>query len=212
MAIPETVIQMTAEEYLAREEYATVRHEFVDGQVFAMTGATKRHRTIAGNIYAALRAQIRGSRCSADISDAKVHVQATNCYYYPDVVVSCGTDADNSVVVSAPVLIVEVLSRSTAGIDRREKVIAYKKIESLREYIIVHQRIARIEVHRKNEAGTWSVEEFRKGQCLILSMPTGAFQLSLATIYEGVDWDDKGGWSVSESAANYDLDDESLMW
>lgn len=106
----------SAEEYLANEMESATKHEFVDGQVFAMTGATGRHRKIAGNIYRALHSHLKGSACHADISDAMIHVEHTNSYYYPDVIVSCDSFAEDKMLVEKPVLIVEVLSPSTAAV------------------------------------------------------------------------------------------------
>jgi Uma2 family endonuclease len=127
MSVPGNVAHMSVDEYLSSEEHASVRREYVDGRVFAMTGVTKRHNIIAGNIYSILRAHVRGSQCRAYISDVKVRVEAANSFYYPDVMVSCEPFDHKSVFTSTPRLIVEVLSRSTAAIDRREKVLAYSK-------------------------------------------------------------------------------------
>src|SRR5271156_6653396 len=133
MSVPKPVY-LTVERYLEEEERAALRHEYVDGRIFAMTGATRRHNIIAGNIYSMLRSHVRGSRCRAYVSDVKVHVESTNSFYYPDVMVSCDAYDAKAVFTDHPLVIVEVLSRSTAAIDRREKVLAYRKIESLREY------------------------------------------------------------------------------
>ncbi len=119
--------KMTVDEYMAFEMRATVRHEFVDGRLFAMSGATKRHNIIAGNIYSILRAHVRGSQCRAYVSDVKARVESMNIFYYPDVMVSCDLFDKDSTFAARPVLIVEVLSRSTAAIDRREKCLLTSK-------------------------------------------------------------------------------------
>lgn len=201
---------ITAEEYLANEECASIKHEFVDGQVYAMTGATGRHRKIAGNIYSALRSHLKGSGCHADIADAMVHVQHTNSYYYPDVLVSCGSFDEEAMLVESPVLIVEVLSRSTAAIDRREKLYAYKRLNSLREYLIVHQRTQKVELHRKNAYGEWELYEFTQDAVSLESLPIGKIVIPLEVIYEDVDWTNKSGWQVSEDSPL--AADEVLDW
>src|ERR1700678_3274194 len=115
------LLYITAEEYLTEEAHAPLKHEYVDGRVFVMTGSTLRHNIIASNIQSILRTHVRGSRCRAYIADVKVKVESTNSFYYPDVMVSCDKYDDKSVFTCNPELVVEVLSRSTAAIDRREK-------------------------------------------------------------------------------------------
>ena len=132
--------RMTVEEYLSFEEKSQTKHEYVDGFVFAMTGASARHNIISGNVFSLLRAHVKGSQCRAFIMDMKARVEISNCFYYPDVIVSCGKLNDEAVVAPDPVLIVEVLSPSTASVDRREKLLAYQQVPSLREYMVVHQR------------------------------------------------------------------------
>jgi Uma2 family endonuclease len=198
---------------LSSEEHASVRREYVDGRVFSMTGVTKRHNIIAGNIYSILRSHVRGSQCRAYISDVEVKVESANSFYYPDVMVSCEPFDHKSVWTSAPRLIVEVLSRFTAAIDRREKVLAYRQIDSLREYLIVYQTKQQAELHRKNEDGHWDIFEFGQGAELKLeSIPVGSLQMSVAAIYEDVNWMDvnrqpDGDWEVREEAHDDWLDE-----
>ncbi len=188
------------------EESASVKHEYVDGQVYAMTGATGRHRLITGNIYSALRTHLKGSSCHADFSDAQVHVEATNSFYYPDLVVSCGEFNQNSMQVLDPVLIIEVLSRSSAAIDRREKLFAYRKIDSLKEYAIVHQFIKRVEIHRKSDEGLWKMFEVHEGNIELESMPCGPLSLALELIYEEVKFEAGTDGLISEEGAQFFLD------
>lgn len=190
MTTPSKLLYMTAEEYLAFEERASVKHEYVDGRIFAMSGVTRRHNVIACNIYSLLRPHLRGGRCRAYVADVKVKVEPTNSFYYPDVMVSCDEYDDKSVFTDSPVLIAEVLSRSTATIDRREKVLAYRRLESLREYLIVHQRKKSVELHRKNKSGDWEIFEFGQSGELALEVlkysPAGAIRISMDEIYEDV--------------------------
>jgi Uma2 family endonuclease len=180
---------LTIDEYLAQEERSTVRHEYVDGQTFAMTGATVRHSLIVGNIYSALRAHLQGGPCRAYIIDVKVSVVKANSIYYPDVVVACGAFKGTDLFATNPVLIVEVLSPSTAVIDRREKLVAYRQIESIQEYLIVHQKKQMVRLHRKNDEQHWHIlAPAVSGQVKLESIPSGSLGLSLDAIYEGIDW------------------------
>jgi hypothetical protein len=123
---------ITPQDYLAAERTAEVRHEYVDGEIFAMVGASRRHATIVGNLFVALRQAARARGCQAYANDVKVRVEAANAFYYPDLVATCAGGDDDSYVVKDPVLVVEVLSDSTEAIDRREKRTNYQKIRSLR--------------------------------------------------------------------------------
>jgi Uma2 family endonuclease len=210
MLVPSNLAYMSVEEYLFSEEHASIRHEYVDGRVFAMTGVTKRHNIIAGNIYAMLHAHVKGSQCRAYISDVKARVESINSFYYPDVMVSCEAFDHRSVFTSSPRLIVEVLSRSTAAIDRREKVLAYRQIESLQEYLIVHQTKERAELHLKNEQSRWDIHEFGHGAELVLeSIPVGPLRISMTAIYEDVDWQPDGS-EVREDIHEQWLDEDCM--
>jgi Uma2 family endonuclease len=199
---------MSVEEYLKYEESSNVKHEYLDGQLFAMSGATNRHNIIVGNIYTHLRAHVKGSPCRAYMLDVKARVQPTNSFYYPDVMVSCGKFDARTVFAADPVFIAEVLSPSTAAIDQREKLYGYRCIESLQEYLIVHQKRKRVRLHRREKDGTWSTLDFGLGGKLVLeSISCGALEISIDEIYEGVDWNPDGSWEVRES---YDDDIESV--
>lgn len=132
------VVPLTVEEYLRFEEQSDVRHEYVAGTLYAMSGATLRHNRLLLNIATRLRA-VQGDRCSVFVNDVKVRA-ARDVFYYPDVVVACGALDDTAVFLSEPCLIVEVTSPSTRRIDRREKLLAYCDMPSLRAYLIVDQR------------------------------------------------------------------------
>jgi len=172
-------------DYLIGEELPGPRHEYVDGQIFAMAGATKTHGTIALNIGVALRAQLRGTPCRAWVADMKVSVATARSYYYPDVVATCAEedlrlDSPQN-FVTAPKLIVEVLSPSTEKTDRREKWLAYRQLDSLQEYILVDQERQWVEVFRRNETG-WMQEIATAGESISLS--SLGISLALTDIYE----------------------------
>jgi Uma2 family endonuclease len=132
---------ISEEEYLHLEAQSPVRHEYVKGETFAMTGGTLRHNVIAGNLFAPLRAHLRNTPCRAFMTDVRVRVAKANAYYYPDVVVSCARDAQpvnlNSAEVEDAVLLIEVLSEGTEATDRREKLLAYRTLASLSEYALI---------------------------------------------------------------------------
>lgn len=160
MAHPAPVIpRLTSKEYLEIERDASCRHEFVDGIVYAMAGASRRHNLIAGNAFGALLNGLRPP-CQVFGADMKVHVATSELerFYYPDVHVSC-SDLDNDDYFSTqPVLVVEVLSPSTDELDRGDKFAAYCLLPSLQEYVLLHQSIPRAEVYRRRSG--WQRECF----------------------------------------------------
>lgn len=180
------LVRVSEQEYLERELASEARHEYVAGQVFAMVGASRAHNRIALNISARLLAHLRGSGCDAYIADVKVRVASHSAYYYPDVVVACdrhdaASDKENY-VVTAPVLIVEVLSRSTEAIDRREKLLAYQTLDSMKEYVLVSQAAQRVELYRRAGSG-WEIVEFAPGD--VVQLASLDLALSFADIYDG---------------------------
>ncbi len=152
---------LTAEEFIAWESGQRERHEFVNGEVFAMAGAEDRHVTVALNIAFALREHLRGTPCRTFMSDMKLQVAAANSYFYPDVMVTCNpTDAASPLSKAEPVLLVEVLSPSTAAYDRGEKFVHYRRIASLQEYVLVDIDTRRTDVFRKRDDGMWVLYPF----------------------------------------------------
>ena len=149
-------IPFTAVDYLAWEADQTERHDFVDGEVFAMSGGEDRNATVALNVGIALREQLRGTRCSVYLTDVRLHVRARDNYFYPDVMVTCSeADRASRLSKSDPVLIVEVLSKSTEAYDRGEKFANYRAIESLAEYVMIDILARRVDLYRKGVDGLW---------------------------------------------------------
>jgi Uma2 family endonuclease len=179
------LIHLDPQQCLEGELKSEVRHEYVAGKVVAMVGASRAHNRISGNTYARLLAHLRGGVCGVDMSDVKVHVASKSAYYYPDIVVTCdpkdrGTDQDGY-VVTAPTLIVEVLSRSTEATDRREKLLAYQTLDSLQEYALVDQAHQRIEIYRRTGVD-WEIVEFApRDPVLFASLD---FTTSFSEVYE----------------------------
>jgi Uma2 family endonuclease len=173
---------LTIEEYLDLEERADVKHEYVGGQVYAMSGVTKRHNLIAINLVTELRAAAKGTDCRVYIADVKVRA-SRDVIYYPDVMVACGPDRGSALVEEAPCLVVEVISPSTEMIDRREKLLVYRRLESLRSYLVVDQAARRIDHHWRADDGTWQREVVEGSGRVSIACP--GTTLTLAAIYEG---------------------------
>jgi Uma2 family endonuclease len=147
---------MSAAEFLAWEETQPTRHEFVRGEVFAMVGVVDRHNTVSLNLAIALRQHLRGSPCRVYAIDVKLRVEAADCYFYPDVMVTCsGADLGDRTIKREPVLVVEVLSPSTAAFDRGDKFADYRALPSLREYLLIDVDRQRCELYRLGSDGLW---------------------------------------------------------
>jgi Uma2 family endonuclease len=164
-----TLHRMTAEEFLAWDEHETIKHEFVRGEPFAMAGVEDGHATAVLNIAMQLRSHLRGSGCQTFVNDVKLRVEAADCYFYPDVMVTCSaTDAAERLIKREPVLVVEVLSPSTAAYDRGDKFADYRLLPTLREYVLVDTKSRRCDVYRKGTDGLWVLHPFDPGQALRL--------------------------------------------
>jgi Uma2 family endonuclease len=179
---------VSEDEYLRLEAQSPIKHEYVYGEMFAMTGGTLRHNTITLNVAAALRSHLRDTPCRAFINDVWVRVEKTHSYYYPDLLVSCARGAQtmdlNGVTVEDPVLVIEVLSPTTEATDRREKLLAYRTIPSLSEYVLVSQDIARVEIHRRRGDIGWERIEYSDQETVELASVD--LQIGMGEIYEGV--------------------------
>jgi Uma2 family endonuclease len=176
---------LSAEDFLAWDETQTVRHEFIGGEVFAMAGAGERHATAAGNVYVALRSHLAGTPCRTFITDMKLRVEAANAFFYPDVMVTCSAlDATNPLIKREPVLLVEVLSPSTAAYDRGDKFAAYRTLPSLREYLLVDPDTRRCDLYRLGAEGLWVLHPVEPGNGLRLD--SVGLDLSAAALWAEV--------------------------
>lgn len=158
-------------EYLALEASSNVKHEYLEGQIYAMAGGTPEHAALAAAVIGLLFPQLRGSRCRAHDADLRVRVRATGLATYPDVTVVCGPrerDPDDEHAVTNPVLLVEVLSPSTEQYDRGDKFEHYKALASLQQYVIVSHDTRCVEVHTRAETG-WTREASSEGEVADLS-------------------------------------------
>jgi Uma2 family endonuclease len=178
-------MRMSAAEFLAWDELQTVRHEFVRGEVFAMAGGEDSNAIIALNLASAARAHLRGTPCRVLISEVKLRIEAADCYFYPDLMVTCSAaDAANRLIKREPVLAVEVLSPSTAAYDRGEKFAAYRTLPTLTEYVLIDPRSRRCDVYRKNDLGLWVLHPCEPGQALVLASVD--LTVSADTLWEDV--------------------------
>ena len=177
---------MSAQDFLNWDETQTIRHEFVDGEVFAMAGAEDWHVTVTLNIAMALRQHLAGTSCRTLMLDTKLQVARANSYFYPDVLVTCdAADHASRLIKSNPKLVVEVLSPSTAAYDRGDKFAHYRLIDALQEYVVVDIDSRRTDIHRKGADGLWVLHPFEAGQAVHLS--SVALDISAEQLFAEVD-------------------------
>ena len=161
MALPKLNSGFDAAAYLAWEETQADRNEYIAGEVFAMVGVRQSHNVATGNLYNILRGELKGSPCGVFIESVKTRVEAADCFFYPDVAVTCDArDRQTPDYISHPILIVEVLSESTAAFDRGAKFAAYRKLESLQEYVLVDVAAQRVEIFRRNPENHWVLYDY----------------------------------------------------
>ena len=159
---------MSPEEYLEWEATQELRYEYIDGEVYAMTGGTKPHNRIALNLATALDSHLAEKDCEVYIADVKVQVDYTH-YHYPDGVVSCDErDLESNLLIQYPCLIIEVLSPSTEAFDRGEKFTHYRQMGTLQEYVLIESNKIGIDLFRRNEQGLWVLHPLKAGNTLIL--------------------------------------------
>lgn len=184
MTSPAHHIRYSWADYLALEESSNVKHEFLDGQIYGIAGGTPEHAAIAAALTGLLFAQLRGSRCRLHDADLRVRVLETGLATYPDVTIVCGArerHPEDPNAVTNPILLVEVLSKSTEEYDRGDKFEHYKRIASLREYVLVSHREREIEVWtRRTDA--WTRAVFRDGERAELASVSA--QLDVTELYQ----------------------------
>jgi len=180
---------VTPGEYLALERKAAFRSEYIAGHIFAMSGASHRHNLIAGNVFGLLWTQMRGRGCQAYTNDMRVKVSPTGMYTYPGIVGVCEEprfeDAHADTLLN-PQVIVEVLSESTEAYDRGEKFAHYRRLDSLREYVLVAQDKIHVE-HYAREGEQWILSEISDANG-ILHLGSIDCHIGLAAIYEKVEF------------------------
>lgn len=176
---------LTPQDYLQNEEKSSIKHEYINGEVYAMAGTTDSHNTIAGNLYTLIRNHLRGTDCRVYFADIKARLEKRNCFYYPDILVTCDPqDRETSTYKRFPKLIIEVLSESTESFDRGDKFNDYQTLDSLQEYVLVNSQHQRVEVFRRYEPKRWFYGSYDEGTFCLESLN---WTLNLSAIYEDVE-------------------------
>ncbi|HEX5150760.1 MAG TPA: Uma2 family endonuclease [Parafilimonas sp.] len=179
--------KITVEEYLKLESAAEQKHEYYNGEIFAMAGAGPRHNIIFKNLYGELAYKLKGNPCQPYGSDLRIHIPENTLFTYPDISIICRdivNPGDDDDTVIQPSVLIEILSPSTRDYDRGTKFKLYRDIPSLKEYVLVDSEAVNIEVFRINEDGHWLLEEYKKpDEFLIINAVD--FQLTVGEIYQG---------------------------
>lgn len=183
---------ISPEDYLAGEEISHIKHEYIDGQIYAMAGASDAHVTISLNLASLLRNHVRGTGCRVYMADMKAQIDTANIYYYPDVIVTCDArDREFTNYKKYPCLIVEVLSPTTEAFDRGDKFSDYQQLETLQEYVLISQKHQRLDCFRRNAEGFWVLQFYYPGSEIHLASID--FRTSLDALYEDVTFGDSVG-------------------
>lgn len=192
VATPDQVPPMSPATYLAWEEQQELRYEYLDGRVYprndilGMTGGTLPHNDIALNLYTALRPFLRRRGCRVNVADVKVCIQDGGAFFYPDLLVSCHSqDLTALKFVQHPTVIVEVLSPATESYDRGAKFAQYRRLDSLREYVLISSDRINVELFRLNDRRRWELIPYGPEDDLeLLSLE---FSCPIKELYEAVD-------------------------
>jgi Uma2 family endonuclease len=205
MSSAEQPSYQSVDEYLRSEETSVARHEYIDGWVRAMAGATNRHNRVKGNCFGSFFIALRGRPCVPYDSDTKVRIrrQGSTKFYYPDLQVVCDANPDSDVFQDQPLLIAEVLSPSTRAIDLDEKLNAYLTISSLEMYIILEQHQPSAIVMRRTADGF--LRETVQGMEAVIDIPSLKCTLKLSDIYDGIQFT---ATCVQEEVAEYEMTSE----
>lgn len=182
---------LTAQDFLLWDAKQPEKYEFVRGETFLMTGGVDHNNTAAGNLYIALRAHLRGTPCRIFGSDVKLRVEAADCFFYPDLMVTCSArDAADRLIKRDAQLVVEVLSPSTATYDRGDKFADYRRLPSLVEYLLVNVPSRRCDLYRKGADGLWVLHPTEGEQDLLLS--SVSLTVSSASLWADIESIDLG--------------------
>ena len=178
--------QLTPEQYLQLEADSPLKQEYRNGKTYAMAGTTDSHNLIAGNLYTLIRSCLRESPCRVYFADVKARLDDCNCFYYPDLMVTCDPrDAETTTYKRYPKLIVEVLSESTEAFDRGDKFIDYQTLPTLEEYVLVSSKQQRVECYRRTKQGLW-VFQFYVPTQNTFHFASIDFEATFAELYEDV--------------------------
>ena len=185
--------KFTIEEYLAFEDASQEKHEYYQGEIFAMSGSKVTHNVIAGNLFSALKQSLKGKSCRPFNSDQRIYIAENSLFTYPDISIICSdiiTKDNDDWNILNPAVIIEVLSPSKKNYDKGEKFTLYRDIPSLKEYILVDSEKFHVEAFRINNNNHWELEEY-KVISEALYVKTVDVSLALTDIYEGVKVNDR---------------------
>jgi Uma2 family endonuclease len=178
MSVIKKNVRISIEEYLEGEKSAQVKHEYDEGTVYAMVGASRAHNTLALTLASRLRSELRGRACEVFMSDVKVRIG--DIFYYPDVLVTCSKTDSDPYYCTEPILIIEVLSPATESIDRLGKRLAYQSLSSLNEYVLVSQDSTQVQAYRR-AAANWDLETYGEGE--IVRFASVQLEFPISEIY-----------------------------
>lgn len=178
--------KISIEEYLAFERSSQEKHEYYKGDVFAMSGAGRRHNILFSNLFGEILIQLKGKSCHPFGSDMRLHIPENTLFTYPDISIYCGTISDGLEEDNAinPVVLIEILSPSTRDYDRGGKFKLYREIPTLKEYVLVDTESILVEVFRVNQSGHWELEEYKSAES-VLSFHSLSISIALKNIYQG---------------------------
>jgi Uma2 family endonuclease len=190
-------LRMTPQEYLEWEEQQTIKYEYINGEVFAMTGGTLPHNSIALNLASALKNHLRGKGCKVFMADAKLGVSKNGPFHYPDVMVTCDSqDLNARKIVYSPCLLVEVLSPGTEAFDRGDKFKHYRRIPTLKEYVLISAEKISVDYYCLNERGKWELTSYSLDEMnteaaeIEIDLTSVDFRFPISLLYEDVEFID----------------------
>ncbi|MEQ1560999.1 MAG: Uma2 family endonuclease [Methyloglobulus sp.] len=178
--------RLTEQDYLTLEATSEIKNEFVDGDCYAMSGASEKHNLITGNIFLLLRQAMRSAGCRVFASDMKCRADQGRIYYYPDVMVVCEKADNAEFYKEQPCFIAEVQSPSTERVDRHEKWQTYSEIASLRYYLLADSQQKKVDYFQRDEIGAWQSGVLEPGQSLEITCGDYLAAITFEDIYEDV--------------------------
>jgi Uma2 family endonuclease len=188
VAAKDSYLRFTPEEYFTWEEQQLERHEYIDGEVYAMSGGTINHGDIAGNFLSLLKIHMRGRGCKTLNSDCRVSIMGSTKYVYPDLSVTCDErDKTTRQYITYPCLIVEVLSPTTEAYDRGNKFKMYRQNPSLQEYVLVSAEEIEIELFRRSDGVNWQIINYQAGD--IVELKSVNLSMPIEQIYEDIEFE-----------------------
>lgn len=184
MNVKYAVNYLTEDEYLESEKTREIKHEYVDGEIYAMAGASRSHNILTSNMLFQFMSHLDGTRCIPFSADMKVKIETQNSskFFYPDVLVACEDENGHDYYTDKPIIIVEVLSKATRQTDKTFKLNAYKTLPSLQEYVLIEQDFVEIEVCRRSNS--WLSERYFLGDSV--TFESIGLTLSVEAIYHRV--------------------------